>query len=380
MFPRTSALRAATAGATLLVAVAATASYAEPGHGKKTGHDKAKPAASADFCTGGGPARPLELTVEGQRATGLYAVPKGKPKGLVVFTHGYGHTAESWRNHITNTAARNNVIAVVMNYRGEIITPPDRSKGETRPKSRGWQVAEGAADSNAAAQLVERRCKGLETIVLWGVSMGGNTAGLALAAKPTRTDGRPLYDYWFQMEGAANVIETYLAARALAGTGNATAVNAVEDIEREMGGPIETKRDVYLERTVVNRVGDIAQSGVKGIVMMHGAGDGLVPYNQSRELQTRLAAAGMLVEMHTFTLRESSSEPGTTIDSYIPNKPQGYSSPLSGHASEASETHEQNVAGFNRLAELFKGRVPVCAEVISMATPAGTNRTFAECT
>ncbi|HVF18745.1 MAG TPA: hypothetical protein VNA14_00695 [Mycobacteriales bacterium] len=369
-----------TAAAAALVLASALGASADPGHdnGKHKGQKKhTSPPAAQDFCSGGGDARALTLTVQGQRATGLYAVPKGKAKGLVVFTHGYGHTAESWRRHITNTAARNNVIAVVMNYRGEIITPPDRSKGETRPSSRGWQVREGAQDSNAAAQLIERRCGGLQTIVLYGVSMGGNTAGLALAAKPTRANGAPLYDYWFQMEGASNVVEIYLGARALARSGNSTAVNAVEDIEREMGGTFEAKSDVYLEHTVVNRIGDIAASGIKGVVLMHGLGDGLVPYNQSRELQSRLAAAGIInLEMHTFTLRSQTSEPGTTLDGYLPNPTGAYTSPLSGHASEASETHEQNIAGFDRLHLLYAGRgfgtgecVIVAGETVILGPP-----------
>ena len=332
------------------------------GRGKKKGHHKDAPAAVEDFCSGGGGARPLELTVEGQRATGLYAVPKGKAKGLVVFAHGYGHTAESWRKHITNTAARDGVIAVVMNYRGEVISPP--APGKTLPSSRGWQVREGAADSNAAAQLIERRCPGLKTIVLYGVSMGGNTAGLALAAKPTRSNGAPLYDYWFQMEGAANVIETYFSARGLKASGNATAVNAVEDIEREMGGTFEAKSSVYAEHTVVNRVDDIVASGVKSVVMMHGVGDGLVPYNQSRELYALLTGAGLPAEFHTFTTRSSTSEPGTTIDGYVTGDVPGYTSPFAGHASEASETHILNIAGFSRLHEVLDGMVPDCAEYL----------------
>lgn len=329
------------------------------GKGKKKGHQEA-PSRVEGFCSGGGAARPLEVTVEGQRATGLYAVPKGKAKGLVVYTHGYGHTVESWRKHLTDTAARDGVIAVAMNYRGELISPP--AKGKTLPTSRGWQVREGAADSNAAAQLIERRCPGLKTIVLYGVSMGGNTAGLALAAKPTRSSGAPLYDYWFQMEGAANVIETYFSARGLKSSGNATAVNAVEDIEREMGGTFEAKSSVYEEHAVINRVDDIVASGVKSVVMMHGVGDGLVPYNQSRELFALLTDAGVPAEFHTFVTRSSTSEPGTTLDGYATGNVPGYTSPFSGHASESSETHIMNIAGFTRLSEVLGGKAPDCGE------------------
>ncbi|HVE64707.1 MAG TPA: alpha/beta fold hydrolase [Mycobacteriales bacterium] len=347
-----------------LLASSAWPAFADPGHGKdrgkKKGHGKTVSAPVEDFCSGGGAARPLQLRVDGQVATGLYAVPKGRAKGLVVYAHGYGHTVESWRKHLTNTAARDGVIAVAMNYRGEIISPPE--KGKTLPTSRGWQVREGAADSNAAAQLIERRCSGLKTIVLYGISMGGNTAGLALAAKPTRANGSPLYDYWFQMEGAANVIETYVGARALKGSGNKTAVNAVEDIEREMGGTFESKSSVYAEHAVVNRVDDIAASGVKGVVLMHGVGDGLVPYNQSRELHALLLDAGLPAEMHTFLTRGASSEPGTTLDGYVTGNVPGYTSPFAGHASEASETHILNIAGFSRLSEVLGGAAPDCAE------------------
>lgn len=372
MSGRPHSLRCAAVVAGVLLVCAAAPSLADPGRdkGKHKGQEKKHEAVTEDFCSGGGPARPLSLTVEGQRATGLYAVPKGKARGLVVFTHGYGHTAESWRRHLTNTAARNNVIAVAMNYRGEIITPAP--KGQTRPSSRGWQVREGAQDSNAAAQLIERRCSGLKTIVLYGVSMGGNTAGLALTAKPTRSGGAPLYDYWFQMEGASNVVEIYLGARGLARSGNSTAVNAVEDIEREMGGTFEDKRDVYLAHTVVNRIDDIVGSGIRNVVLMHGAGDGLVPYNQSQELRSRLRAAGITnTELHTFTLRSATSEPGTTLDGYLPNPTGSYTSPLSGHASEVSETHEQNIAGFGRLAEVFAGSGPHCGEMVYSGTALG---------
>jgi hypothetical protein len=35
----------------------------------------------------------------------------------VVFAHGHGHTVYSWRKHLVDTAQRDGVIAVAMNYR-----------------------------------------------------------------------------------------------------------------------------------------------------------------------------------------------------------------------------------------------------------------------
>lgn len=297
----------------------------------------------------------LEMTVNGTPTWGLYAMPPVQAKGIVVFAHGYGHTAESWRRHITATARRNGVVAIAMNYRGQIDSP-----GNPLPTSRGWQVQEGAEDSIAAAQLFQRACPKVGTIVMYGVSMGGNTAGLAVAAQAKRASGRPLFDYLFDIEGAVNVTETYFEARGLAQTGNAFAKNAVADIEREMGGTFEERRDVYLDRTVVNRVEDIEASGVRGVVVVHAVDDGLVGYNQSPEFVVRLRQLGVPVDFWTALTRGESSEAGTTLDGYVTGNVPGFSSPFAGHASEASETHIVGVAGFERLAALFRGESPSC--------------------
>lgn len=294
----------------------------------------------------------LDMYVNGSLTWGLYAMPPTPAKGIVVVGHGYGHTPESWRKHLTAIARRNNVVAVGMNYRD--------TWGGALPDTRGWEAAEGAEDSIAAAQLFQRACPTAKTIVMYGVSMGGNIAGLAVANQAKRSNGTPLFDYLFDIEGAVNVTETYLEARGLANSGNEFAKNAVADIEREMGGTFEEKRDVYLDRTVVNRVDDIAAAGIKGVVMVHGVDDGLVGYNQSPEFLTRLRAAGIPVDFWTAVTRGADSEPGTTLDGYVTGSIPGYTSPFAGHASEASETHIVGVAGFERLAALFRGEAPAC--------------------
>jgi pimeloyl-ACP methyl ester carboxylesterase len=296
--------------------------------------------------------RPLTLTVKGQPAIGLYAVPRGPPRGLVLLDHGYGHTMHSWRHHLARTAAQDRVIAVAMNYRGQVDSS---ARSDQLPTSRGWQVAEGAEDTIAAAQLFDARCPRLPMVVVYGVSMGGNTSGLVAATKVAGRDGRPLFDYWIDIEGATNVIETYLSARLLAQTGNEFAANAQADIEREMGGPIESQPDTYRERAVVTRAGDIKTAGIKGVVMVHGVGDGLVPYNQSREMAARLREVGVPVDLYSVGLRDAQSEPGTTIDGYV--APPGWTSPFAGHASETSETHLVGRTGFAVLSQLLKGRI-----------------------
>lgn len=306
-------------------------------------------AAAKVRCTGDpATAQRLDITVAGEPAWGLYALPKAAPRGLVVYFHGYGHTADSWAAHLERTAAQEGVIAVAMNYRGQQGT-------------RGWQVSEGAADSVAAAQLFDRTCR-LPTIVAYGVSMGGNASGLAVASRATRANGAPLFDQWFDIEGAVNVIEIYTAARALAVGGNAFAAGAVEDMEREMGGTLEERPEAYTTRTVVRRAEDIKASGVKGVTMVHGADDGLVPYSQSREMQTRLRALGIPTDMITVGTRGESSEAGTTLTgSLVP----GFDSPLAGHADETSTTHLVGKTGFERLsAYLRSGEVPRCRDFV----------------
>lgn len=364
-FPR---LLAATAVA--LVAALAVPAGANPGNGKARGHTKQQVNRPPAFACTGDPAaiQTLNITVGGTPTFGYYALPTTHAKGLVVFAHGYGHTVESWRRHLTRTASELGVIAVAMEYRGQTRVPP-ANPGDL-PGSRGWQVQEGAEDSVAAAQYLDSTCRIRGTSVLYGVSMGGNTSGLALAMRPKAADGSPLFDYWVAVEGAHNVIETYHEALAVAGSGNEFAVNAVEDIEREMGGTFLDRHEVYADRTVVNRVDDIAGAGLKAVILVHGVGDGLVPYNQSRELYLALRGAGVPVGMTTFALKSETSESGTTLDGYVPVP---HDSPFAGHASEASETHDVGNHGFAELAAIFDGSVRcgerlVPSEDVSVAT------------
>jgi acetyl esterase/lipase len=338
----------------------------------------AAPAGAADPVTpkvscSGDPAtvKRLELAVAGEQAWGLYALPASRPRGLVVFFHGYTHTARSWAEHIRRTAAQDGVIAVAMNYRGQIDLPP--YPGTTLPRSRGWQVSEGAADSIAAAQLFDRDCPGLPSIVAYGVSMGGNASGLAVAAQAKRASGAPLFDQWFDIEGAVNVIEIYLGARALATTGNVFAAQAAEDIERQMGGTPEQRPEAYTTRTVVRRAEDIEASGVMGVTLVHGADDGLVPYSQSREMQARLLALGVPTDMFTVGTRGEASEPGTTLTGSL--GPPGYQSPFAGHADEASTTHIVGNTGFDRLSAHFgSGERPRCREFVVDGTTRTTTQ------
>lgn len=305
-------------------------------------------------------ARELTIQVEGQPATGRFALPRKSPKTLVVFAHGYGHTSASWADHMSNAANKHGVAAVAMDYRGAQISPDSNDDG--LPESRGWNVMAGAEDSIAAAKLVDTRCESIKRIVIMGVSMGGNSSGLAVALAGARdvrkSDGSPLFDFWFDVEGATNVIETYTAARAAA-PANATAKNAQQDIEAETGGTLEAEPDAYRARTVVARMDDVEAARLDGAVVVHGLDDGLVPYNQGREMASLLAGSSIPTNMITIALKSEESERETTLSGHVlGNLDPDYRSPLAGHASEKSKTHIVMVTAFERLWDLLEGNEP----------------------
>jgi hypothetical protein len=362
-----------TALATALVCAVAAPALAK---GKDTAPGQLKkphPVPKAAPCTGD-PSTYDAITFPsgGQQATALYVLPKKAPRGIVVFDHGYSHTMYSWVRHMERTAATLGVIAITPDYRGQT----DNLTTKPLPESRGWRVAEGAVDTNTVAQLFDRAClSGKGHNVLYSVSMGGNTAGLALAAQPKRSGGAPLWDEWVDVEGAANVLETYQGARALAGV-NTFAANAKADIEAEMGGTPEQVPSVYAQRTVVNRTQDIVASGIKGVVMAHGYADGLVTHDISRQLEALLVAQGVPVDMRSFVTHSAGSEPGTTVDGYAPT---GQTSPFAGHASEASETQDVGLEGFRALAELYSGMHVRCGETVVDGTTGFRQFAYGDC-
>jgi len=275
-------------------------------------------------------------------------VPSSPPKGLVVFFHGHGHTAEDWANHhLLRVAEANDVIALAMDYPlpEQLTAPADAYT---------WQVAEGAHASNVVAKALKTDC-GLATVVAYGVIMGGNASGIALAESGTNKDFADLYNWWFDIEGADNVIETYNEARALA-PANAFAAGAQHGIEAEMGGPIETVPDAYRDHTNLFRVDDIAASGIGGVVMVHAVDDGLVPYNQQREMQAALLSRGKSVQFWTVVTKGRPDPQGdTTVDGYIPVP---HDPPLAGHSNETNPDSRVSFVGFDRLDALFAGSHP----------------------
>ncbi len=307
-------------------------------------------------------ARPYSIQVDGETATGHTALPPAMPTNLVVYAHGYGHTTFSWVEHMRESA-RHGLVAVGMNYRGLEIIPDDDDE-DNLPTSRGWNAMAGARDLIAAAQYYERICPSIETITIFGVSMGGNMSGLAVAIageeglmKSSPAD-EPLFDYWWDVEGAVNLIETYTEARA-AGALTETARMAQEDIEAETGGTFESDPGAYQERTVVARGSDLAAANLDGVVVIHAVNDGLVPFNQSVEMVSLLAAQRIEYDYFVVTLRDSDSEKETTVTGYVTDQVDpDFVFPVPGHASEKSETHIVMQLAFERLWALVEGETP----------------------
>src|SRR4051812_41892945 len=202
-------------------------------------------AAPKATCTGDPSAvHRLNLTVRGQSTYGLYTLPASTPRGLVVFGHGYSYNVDAWRAHMGRAATRDGLVAVTMNYRGLTNLPKDATGFE---RSRGWPVKAGSEDLVAAGQYFDRVCGGFDRRFLLGVSMGGNSTGMAAALKARTAAGKPLFDYWIGVEGVWNLTELATQARA-AGATNPLAQQAYDDIVAENGGPLEQQPQNYAER------------------------------------------------------------------------------------------------------------------------------------
>lgn len=319
-------------------------------------------------CTDGSAGvRPVPVPGEVAGATGQVALPEEKPTQLVVMMHGYGHTSDSWVTHMARTAERG-AIAFAMDYRGQFV--------DDEGNIRGWRVTEGAEESLAVAHRYLAACPSIEEVFAFGISMGGNTAGLLVAAGETKPDGSPLVDTWIAGEPAANMIETYLEATLVA-PAVPTGARAVEDIEEETGGTLWEVPEEYASRTVVLRADAIAASGVEGVVVLHGLDDGLVPYNQGRELATVLRAHGVPTDFYTFLRRNPDGDPdhegGSTLSENVgdplwENTGQGqYPEPLTGHGTESSQTHILVQRSLEVLFELMEGdpeRIPADREFL----------------
>lgn len=271
--------------------------------------------------TGGAMVVPYAIDVDGETATGRLGVPAGEPLGLVVLMHGYTHTSASHVGHLQHLADQG-WLAVAMDYRGT-----------------GFPLAAGAADTRAAIADLDAR-HAFPTRVLYSVSMG--TAVSALLLPHER------FDAWVNNEGLSMLHETWAGAKALSPSGNPTAVNATRDIEAECGGSPAVAPDCYRARSAALRA---AEFDVGSVVLTHGLNDGIVPYDQGREMVAALRANGIPSDFYTVVGCPGGE--GTTITGYTPAGPLG----LAGHGSEANDTHCMTAFSFALLDDVLAGRL-----------------------
>lgn len=304
----------------------------------------------------------LELSVQGQAADGLYAVPDQAPRGLVVFFHGYTETMESWREHIARVARQDDVIAVAMNYRGLLPGPSD----DPLPGSTGMPLVAGAQDGVAAALAFDAACPELPTIVAYGNSLGGGIAGLAVAAGEDRADGSPLFDRLIATAGFSNLVEGWAELTAGSVTQQRFFTQGKLDLELETGGTPLTVPGAYQERSSALRAPDIAASDVTAVTLVHGLADGTVPVDQSVEMALSLTASGVPVELILAGGRPAGTESGSTLDGTILGLlgVSSTDSPLVGHPSDPDPTNLVAATGFSRLSGTFDGvDAPRCLRV-----------------
>lgn len=224
----------------------------------------ATPAASATY-------ERYAITVDGETAYGDLAYPtSGAPTTLLVFGHGCcGHFDQS--GTVIPIAASYGAVAVAMEYRG----------------AGGWDVMKGHRDLIAATLDLKARFPTITRTILWGISMGGETTGMAAAERPD------LYQYWVDEFGVTNLVEEF----ATLGTYPCGCPDSW--MIAETGGTPLTAPQAYLDRSPALHTD--AMVGLRHAYIVHGIGDPVVPISMSRETYAGLVAHGIPASFTTVT-------------------------------------------------------------------------------
>ena len=293
---------------------------------------------------------PSVLTIgSGPGQYGYYVLPASAPVGIVAVEHGYQQTADSFVSTLEQIATDDHVVAFAMDNSGTL----DNGPGST--SSRGWRVEEGAADTAEVAQAFEAACDTGSpplTNVLLGISMGGDTSGIAAAAGSTRPNGSPLFDYWFDVSGMSNLTETYLEA-TLDSPLSTYAADAKADIEQETGGTPASVPQRYLDDSPVTLAPSMKRAGIKGAVVLHAVMDGLVTSDEGDQMLAALTAAQVPTDFYTAVLQAPGATSSTLDGDVIGQVDKSYVSPFAGHVGGIILT-----TALDRLHQLYGGTVP----------------------
>lgn len=220
-------------------------------------------------------------------AEGYVALPTDiRPTTLVVLAHGCcgaldpTAVAEGWGGMAA--LAQQGAAVVGMNYRG---------RG-------GWDVMNGSQDLVAATLDLQARLP-INRTILYGVSMGGEVSGIALASRPD------LFDYWVDTFGVTNLPEEFLALGAAPGI-RPDPTNLRNPIGSwildETGGtPGVSSPEAWRDRSPALLASRMV--GLKRAYIAHGLGDLVVPASQSIEMFDALTAAHIPASLALFGTR-----------------------------------------------------------------------------
>jgi pimeloyl-ACP methyl ester carboxylesterase len=209
------------------------------------------------------------LEVGGQEAFGLVGLPTQEPTTLVVLAHPWGGHVEGYRGDL-QALAEQGVLGVAMDFRGD---------------TGAYKVQAGVEDTVAATLALQREFPSVDRTLLYGWSMGGEIALLAVATAPPGT-----YDYVFDGAGVADleaVWTSFLYVRPF--------------IEAETGGPPDQVPHEYDIRSPITRIHDLLDKGVQRYFIVHGAADAPVPVEQVERFYDALVRAGLPVSYYVVT-------------------------------------------------------------------------------
>jgi len=284
-------------------------------------------------------APPSTGKAEAGQPTGLFAYYRGStPDKLVVLCHGLHHNVEAhWLQYVLRVV-RPDIAVVTTNYRDNEQLP----------------VLRGAHDTIAATLMAKARFPSIQKVYLLGVSLGAAVSGTALTESVHVTpDGRGLYDYWVALEPLTNLFEAYPEA-------SAALPEVAVALEEETGGNPLTQPEAYQRRSPALRTEDMAAAGLRAVAIVHSVNDGLVTYNQGRELALGLAANRVPVQLLTVLRHNEGQDPGTTGTGTLTGIGGAEEDPfaplrLAGHGNEADAAHPVMREGFVLLQQMLDG-------------------------
>ncbi|HEV8361649.1 MAG TPA: prolyl oligopeptidase family serine peptidase [Candidatus Thermoplasmatota archaeon] len=235
---------------------------------------------------------PFALTVDAQLATGWLAYPTdAAPTTLLVFAHGCcGSLGDG--NFLAGYAATYGAAAVAMSYRG----------------NGHWNVWTGHRDTIAATEALQRRWP-IQRTVIWGVSMGGEVSGMAVAARPD------LYDDWVDTFGVTDLFQEFAALGLYPGIaanpGNPANPVGSWILEETGGLPGVAPPEAWVLRSPDLRAAEMV--GLQRAYIAHGVGDLIVYPTESLATLAALQRQGIPASL-CLTL----TRPGPLVTHFVP--------------------------------------------------------------